>query len=70
MANKSVNKMQNKTHKYSLKSPLEAYTRTIIEKRLESLGIIMFFASKLRENRFIKFVSFDDRKHPCHNFGS
>ena len=41
MANKSVNKMQNKTHKYSLKSPLEAYTRTIIEKRLESLGYIM-----------------------------
>lgn len=41
MANKSVDKRQNKACKYSLKSPLEAYTRTVIEKRLESLGYIM-----------------------------
>ena len=40
------------------------------ENGIISTSIIMFFASKLIENRFIKFVSFDDRKHPCHNFGS
>ena len=32
--------------------------------------IIMVYASKLRENRFVKFISFDDSKHPCHNFCS
>ena len=33
-------------------------------------SIIMVYASKLRENRFVKFISFDDSKHPCHNFCS
>lgn len=43
MNNKNVNKSKigGKKRKYSLKSPLEAYTRTIIEKRLELLGYNM-----------------------------
>ena len=36
----------------------------------DSSSIIMVYASKLRENRFVKFISFDDSKHPCHNFCS
>lgn len=44
MANNNVNKNKmggGKKRKYSLKTPLEAYTRTIIEKRLELLGYNM-----------------------------
>mgnify|MGYP003298579154 CR=1 FL=1 len=33
-------------------------------------SIIMVFASKLIENRFVKFISFDDGEHSCYNFGS
>ena len=36
----------------------------------DSSPIIMVFASKLRENRFVKFISFDDGEHSCYNFGS
>ena len=36
----------------------------------DSSPIIMVFASKLIENRFVKFISFDDGEHSCYNFGS
>ena len=33
-------------------------------------SIIMVFASKLIENRFVKFIPFDDGEHSCYNFCS